>query len=102
MSRVPEGRGNAGTRARSLRELREDPEVDQTFQNLLKALILNLELRARYRVFEFEASEDGHTEIALRFDELRAAQDEHITTLMNGLRLRLGEAATPATGDPLS
>ena len=36
----------------------------QTLKNLLRALTLNLELRARYRVFEFEASQDGHAEIA--------------------------------------
>ena len=38
----------------SLRELRDDYGSDQTLQNLLRALTLNLELRARYRVFEFE------------------------------------------------
>ena len=43
----------------SLSELRDEQGVDQTLQNLLRALTLNLELRARYRVFEFEAAQDG-------------------------------------------
>ena len=42
----------------SLRDLRDEHGPDQTLQNLLRALTLNLELRARYRVFEFEASQD--------------------------------------------
>ena len=51
----------------SLRELRDSQGVDQTLQNLLRALTLNLELRARYRVFEFEAAQDGHPETARLF-----------------------------------
>ena len=50
-----------------LRELRDAQGVDQTLQNLLRALTLNLELRARYRVFEFEAAQDGHPETAKLF-----------------------------------
>jgi rubrerythrin len=75
----------------SLRELREERALDQTLQNLLRALTLNLELRARYRVFEFEASQDGHPEIATMFRGLRDAEGEQITALMAGLHARLGQ-----------
>src|SRR3954465_2386520 len=75
----------------SLRELRDEQGLDQTLQNLLRALTLNLELRARYRVFEFEASQDGHTEIAEMFSRLRASGNENIADLLSGLRSRLGD-----------
>jgi hypothetical protein len=75
----------------SLRTLRDAPGVDQTFQNLLRALTLNLELRARYRVFEFEASQDGDADVAALFGRLRGTEDQQIATLMSGLRSRLGE-----------
>lgn len=75
----------------SLRDLRDDSGVDQTLQNLLRALTLNLELRARYRVFEFEANQDGHPEIAQLFRELRAAESGTMTSLLTGLRGRLGD-----------
>jgi rubrerythrin len=73
----------------SLRTLREDQGVDQTLQNLLRALTLNLELRARYRVFEFEATQDGHAATAELFRALREHESEHISALMSGLRARL-------------
>ena len=76
----------------SLRELREEPGVDQTLQNLLRALTLNLELRARYRVFEFEASQDGDADTARLFRELRGIESEQITALMSGLQKRLNDA----------
>jgi hypothetical protein len=81
----------------SLRELRDEQGVDVTLQNLLKALTLNLELRARYRVFEFEASQDGHPETARLFRELRQAEGEQIADLMTGLRARLGQIDTART-----
>jgi hypothetical protein len=80
--------------SQSLRALRDAPGVDQTFQNLLRALTLNLELRGRYRVFEFEASQDGHSDIAALFGRLRRTEDEQIARLMSGLRSRLGEDLT--------
>jgi rubrerythrin len=82
----------------SLRELRDDRGLDQTLQNLLKALTLNLELRGRYRVFEFEASQDGHTAIAQLFRELRLAETEQIAALMTGLQARLGSVDLAALG----
>ncbi len=75
----------------SLRALREERGLDQTLQNLLRALTLNLELRARYRVFEFEATQDGHHEIADLFRSLRDLESEQIATLMSGLQARLGD-----------
>lgn len=80
---------------KSLRELREDQGLDQTLQNLLRALTLNLELRARYRVFEFEATQDGHPEIADLFRELRTAEGDQIAALMSGLQSRLGDTDFP-------
>jgi hypothetical protein len=75
----------------SLRQLRDEQGLDQTLQNQLRALTLNLELRARYRVFEFEAAQDGHPELASQFAELRRKQGEHIATLMAGFQGRLGK-----------
>lgn len=80
---------------KSLRELREDNGLDQTLQNLLRALTLNLELRARYRVFEFEAAQDGHLEIADMFRQLRVAEGEQIAALMSGLQSRLVDTDIP-------
>src|SRR3954447_16882470 len=80
----------------SLRELREERGLDQTLQNLLRALTLNLELRARYRVFEFEATQDGHEDVAALFGRLRAAEGEQIASLMRGLHPRLGDVDVAA------
>ena len=84
----------------SLRTLRDEQGIDQTLQNLLRALTLNLELRARYRVFEFEAAQDGQSGTAQLFRELRDHESEHIVLLMSGLRDRLAKMdldTAPAT-----
>jgi rubrerythrin len=80
----------------NLRQLREERGLDQTLQNLLRALTLNLELRARYRVFEFEAAQDGHDDVAALFGRLRAAEGEQIASLMQGLHARLGDVDVAA------
>ena len=82
----------------SLRELRDSQGVDQTLQNLLRALTLNLELRARYRVFEFEAAQDGYPETAQLFRQLRDAEGEQIAELMAGLQARLGHEQARSEG----
>jgi rubrerythrin len=74
----------------SISDLRSGRESDQTLENLLTALSLNLELRARYRVFEFEASQEGHDEVAQLFAELRRLEQQQIAELLAGLRTRLG------------
>jgi hypothetical protein len=96
---VPDQLDNVGI-ANSLRGLRSDRAIDQTFQNLLRALTLCLELRARYRVFEFEASQDGHLDTARLFGRLRRVEGEQIAELLAGLQERLGalEPATPGEG----
>jgi hypothetical protein len=86
----------------SLRHLREEQGLDQTLQNLLRGLTLNLELRSRYRVFEFEASQDGHDELARDFAGLRRKQNEQIAILMAALRGRLGEVDLAALGENLA
>jgi hypothetical protein len=93
---VNDRRGEQRT-GNSLRDLRDEQGIDVTLQNLLRALTLNLELRARYRVFEFEASQDGHPETARLFRELRLAESEQITELMAGLQARLGQIDTART-----
>ena len=82
----------------SLRELRDPQGVDQTLQNLLRALPLTLELRARYRVFEFEAAQDGYPETARLFRQLREAEGEQIAELMAGLHARLGQDMAKTEG----
>ncbi len=74
----------------SISDLRSGRESDQTLENLLTALSLNLELRARYRVFEFEAAQDGHNDVAGLFAELRRLEQQQIAELIAGLRTRLG------------
>jgi hypothetical protein len=86
-------RGDHGGLGSTLRDLRDDQGADQTLQNLLRALTLNLELRSRYRVFEFEASQDGHPDMARLFRELRQFESQQIALLMSGLHARLGEVA---------
>jgi hypothetical protein len=86
----------------ALQELRSDEAIDQTFQNLLRALTLSLELRARFRVFEFEANQDGHPDTALLFQKLRRGHGGQIQDLIAGLQARLGrlESAERAGGLP--
>jgi hypothetical protein len=74
----------------SISDLRSGRESDQTLENLLTALSLNLELRARYRVFEFEAGQEGHDDVAQLFAELRGMEQQQIAELLAGLRTRLG------------
>jgi hypothetical protein len=81
----------------SIRQLREEQGTDQTLHNLLRALTSNLELRARYRVFEFEARQDGHAELAGLFAELHRVEDEQIAGLMTGLHRRLDEISSTGT-----
>jgi hypothetical protein len=94
---VSNRRGDHGI-SNSLRELRDSQGVDQTLQNLLRALTLNLELRARYRVFEFEAAQDGYPETARLFRSLRDAEGDQIAELMAGLHARLGQDASKTEG----
>jgi rubrerythrin len=78
----------------SISDLRNGHESDQTLENLLTALSLNLELRARYRVFEFEATQEGHQDVARLFAELRRTEQQQIGVLLTGLRTRLVEFET--------
>jgi hypothetical protein len=97
---VPNQPGHTGV-SRSLRDLRDDG-IDQTLQNLLKALTLNLELRARYRVFEFEAAQDGHPEVAALFHGLRIAEGQQIAELVSGLQGRIGALDLALLADGLA
>ena len=82
----------------SISDLRNGRESDQTLENLLTALSLNLELRSRYRVFEFEAAQDGYPETARLFRSLRDAEGAQIAELMAGLHARLGQDTTKTEG----
>jgi rubrerythrin len=75
----------------SISDLRNGRDSDQTLENLLTALSLNLDLRARYRVFEFEATQEGHPDVARLFADLRRMEQQQISELLAGLRNRLGE-----------
>jgi hypothetical protein len=44
----------------TLSALRNERTADLTTRNVMEALRLTYELRARYRVFEFEAEQEGH------------------------------------------
>jgi hypothetical protein len=83
----------------SVRRLQDDAGVDQTLQNLLRALTLNLELRSRYRVFEFEASQDGESATAHLFKRLRGTESEQIGELLAALRAYLMEPDPSASSE---
>jgi hypothetical protein len=73
-----------------LTDLREDTDVDPMLRNLLHSLALNLDLRARYRVFEFEARQEGSEESAHLFRALMDAEAGQIAALLDELRRVLG------------
>ena len=75
----------------SIASLRVDHDHDVTLQNLLHALTLNFELRARYRAFQFEASQDSVEEFVRVFERLWHRQGEEIHELLVALRRRLRE-----------
>jgi putative heme iron utilization protein len=83
----------------TLSRLRDEPSADLTLRNLMDALTLVYELRARYRVFEFEAAQEGAEACAELFAALSEAEGQQIKALMHGLRERL-EAAEHAAGEP--
>jgi hypothetical protein len=76
-----------------LTDLRADADVDPTLRNLLQSLTLNLDLRARYRVFEFEARQEGAEESARLFHALMEAEAGQIAVLLDELRRVLGDNA---------
>ncbi|HWT25742.1 MAG TPA: hypothetical protein VN213_19710 [Solirubrobacteraceae bacterium] len=85
--------------ALTLNGLREEPSADVTLRNLMDALSLTYDLRARYRVFEYEAVQEGATDCAQLFAALSAAEGKQVEALLQGLRERLG-AAGHAGGEP--
>jgi hypothetical protein len=83
--------GSGTTRYRGhLAGLRDQGGADQTLQNLLRSMTLALELRSRYRVFEFEAVQDGHMDVAELFNRLRATESKQIAELSQQLHEHLG------------
>jgi hypothetical protein len=84
--------------ALTLNRLRHEPSADPTLRNLMDALSLTYELRARYRVFEFEAVQDGAEDSAVLFARLFEAEGEQVTALLQALRERLAatDQAVPA------
>lgn len=66
----------------------------------MEAIRLTYELRARYRVFEFEAEQEGHKEAARMFAALSRTENDQVSTLMRGLRLRLAVSGEQLTGEP--
>lgn len=88
--------------SRSLRDLRDEQGLDTTLQNLLRALTLSLERRSRYRVFEFEARQDGHAEVAELFGRLRRAESEQTAALLEGLQGQIGATDLTALAERVS
>jgi rubrerythrin len=73
----------------NLSRLREEPSADLTLRNLMEALSLTYDLRARYRVFEYEAAQEGATDCAELFAALSETEGEQAQALLHGLRERL-------------
>ncbi len=84
--------------ALTLSRLREERSADLTLRNLMDALNLTYELRARYRVFAYEASQEGAEDCASLFAALCSVEGDQATALMRGLRERL--AATDHDDEP--
>jgi rubrerythrin len=83
----------------TLSRLREEHSADLTIRNLMQALTLTYELRARYRVFEYEAAQEGAEAVAELFALLSEKEGEQVKALMHGLRERLA-AAEHTAGEP--
>jgi hypothetical protein len=84
--------------ALTLSRLRDERSADLTLRNLMDALNLTYELRARYRVFAYEAAQEGAEECATLFSALCSVEGDQVTALMRGLRERL--AATEHGDQP--
>jgi hypothetical protein len=82
----------------TLSRLREEQTADLSLRNLMQALTLTYELRARYRVFEYEAAQEGAEACAALFAALSEAEGEQVRTLLHGLRERLAEAGDQQGG----
>jgi hypothetical protein len=82
----------------TLSRLREEHSADLTIRNLMEALRLTYDLRARYRVFEFEAAQDGAEACAALFAALSETEGEQVRVLLHGLRERLVAAEHPSGG----
>ena len=84
----------------TLSRLRQEQSADLTLRNLMDALSLTYELRARYRVFEFEAAQEGAPECAALFAALSEAEGEQVKALLQGLRERLADGGHAACEPP--
>jgi hypothetical protein len=84
----------------ALTALRGERSADLTLRNLMEALRLSYELRAHYRVFEFEAKQEGHLDTARLFAELGESEGDQVASLLRGLRLRLCVATEDMAGEP--
>ena len=82
----------------TLSRLREEHSADLAMRNLMQALTLTYELRARYRVFEFEAAQEGATACAELFATLSHTEGQQVKALLQGLRERLAVAEPSAGG----
>jgi hypothetical protein len=61
---------------------------------------LTYDLRARYRVFEFEAAQDGSEDCAALFAALSETEGDQVRVLLHGLRERLVAAEPIASEEP--
>jgi hypothetical protein len=70
--------------------------ADRTLQNLLGTLSAKLELCSRLPVFEYEASAEGHNEIAAALARLTALERQSFADLLLCLRDHL-DATVPGS-----
>jgi hypothetical protein len=74
-----------------LSDLRRAQAADVTLENLLSAITGKIQDCARLAVFEYEAGNEGHTELALAFRGLGEIERESFRTLLDHLRRHLNE-----------
>jgi hypothetical protein len=80
-----------------LSNLRRAQAADATLENLLSAITGKIQDCARLAVFEYEAGNEGHTDLALAFRDLGDIERDSFRTLLDHLRRHLNELPSERT-----
>ena len=83
-----------------LSDLRRAQAADVSLENLLTAITSKIQDCARLAVFEYEAGNEGHPELALAFRALADVERESFKALLDHLRRHLNAMPEAAPADP--
>jgi rubrerythrin len=81
----------------TVNELTGAVPADWTLQNLLRAVSARLEALEQYRVFEFQAVNDGYAECAAVFRKVAEDERRSLQTLIDCLRAHLAQKSRDVT-----